>query len=46
VLVVSTDRGGGIPRNNRSGKDVDMKMFSAGGGWGMGVKDFSAVIIF
>ena len=46
VLVVSTGRGGGILRDNRSGKDVYMKMFSAGGGWGMGVKGFSAVFIF
>lgn len=46
VLVVSTGRGGGILRDNRTGKDTYMKMFSAGGGWGMGVKDFSAVFIF
>ena len=46
VLVVSTGRGGGILRDNRTGKDTYMKMFSAGGGWGMGVKNFSAVFIF
>ncbi len=46
VLLVSTGRGGGILHDNRTGKDVYMKMFSAGGGWGMGVKDFSAIFIF
>ena len=46
VLVVSTGSGGGILRDNRTGEDTYMKMFSAGGGWGMGVKNFSAVFIF
>lgn len=46
VLVVSTQRGGGILHDNRDGRDVYMKMFSAGGGYGMGVKDFSAILIF
>ncbi|MFT7287015.1 MAG: lipid-binding SYLF domain-containing protein [Halieaceae bacterium] len=46
VLLVSTQRGGGILHDNRSGEETYMKMFSAGGGWGMGVKDFSAVFVF
>jgi lipid-binding SYLF domain-containing protein len=46
LFVVSTARGGGILRDNRSGEDIYMKMFSAGGGWGMGVKDFAAIFIF
>jgi lipid-binding SYLF domain-containing protein len=46
VLVVSTQRGGGILHDNRDGRDVYMKMFSAGGGYGMGVKDFSAILVF
>lgn len=46
VLLVSTERGGGILRDNRSGKDTYMKMFSAGGGIGMGVKDFSVIFVF
>jgi len=43
---VSTQRGGGILRDNRTGKDVYMKMFSGGGGWGLGVKNFAAILIF
>lgn len=46
LFLVSTERGGGILRDNRSGKDTYMKMFSAGGGIGMGVKDFSMIFIF
>ena len=46
LLVVSTARGGGVLRDNRSGKDTYMKMFSAGGGLGLGVKDFAIVFVF
>jgi lipid-binding SYLF domain-containing protein len=46
VLLVSTERGGGIAHDNRDGKETYMKMFSAGGGIGMGIKDFSVVFIF
>lgn len=46
VFLVSTERGGGILRDHRNGEDIYMQMFSAGGGIGMGVKDFSVVFIF
>ena len=46
LFLVSTESGGGILRDNRSGKDTYMKMFSAGGGIGMGIKDFAVVFIF
>ena len=46
VLLVSTENGGGILRNNLTGKDTYMRMFSAGGGLGMGVKDFIVVFVF
>ena len=46
VLLVSTARGQGVLRNNATGEDVYMKMFSAGGGVGMGVKDFDLVFVF
>lgn len=46
LFLVATERGGGILRDNRSGEDTYMKMFSAGGGIGMGVKDFSMIFIF
>ncbi len=46
VFLVATERGDGVLRDHRTGKDTYMKMFSAGGGVGMGVKDFNAVFIF
>lgn len=46
LFLVSTERGGGILRDNRNGTDIYMKMFSAGGGIGMGVKDFSLIFVF
>jgi lipid-binding SYLF domain-containing protein len=46
LFLVSTERGGGILRNNRDGSDTYMKMFSAGGGLGMGIKDFVLVFVF
>ena len=46
LFLVATERGGGILRNNRSGKDTYMQMFSAGGGVGMGIKDMSLIFIF
>jgi len=46
VLLVSTENGGGILRDSRDGKDTYMRMFSAGGGLGMGVKDFSVIFVF
>ena len=46
LFLVATERGGGILRDNRTGKDTYMKMFSAGGGMGMGIKDMSLIFIF
>jgi len=46
LFLVSTENGGGILRDNSTGKDTYMRMFSAGGGIGMGVKDFSVIFIF
>jgi lipid-binding SYLF domain-containing protein len=46
LFLISTERGDGVLRINSSGKDVYMKMFSGGGGIGMGVKDFNAVFVF
>ncbi len=46
LFVVSTERGGGILRDNRNGEDTYMKMFSAGGGLGMGIKHFFLIFVF
>jgi lipid-binding SYLF domain-containing protein len=46
ILVVSTANGAGIAHNKSTGEDIYMKMFSAGGGVGMGIKDFRGIFIF
>ena len=46
VLLVSTENGDGILHDNVTGTDTYMNMFSAGGGIGMGVKDFIVVFVF
>lgn len=46
LLFVSTGGGSGVVKNNKSGKDTYMSMFTAGVGFGLGVKDFNAVFIF
>jgi len=46
LFVVSTARGGGILHDNRDNKDTYMSMFSAGGGLGLGVKNFGIVFVF
>lgn len=45
-LVISAGNGWGIVRNNKTGKDVYMKMVSAGFGIGLGAKDFRGVFVF
>jgi lipid-binding SYLF domain-containing protein len=46
LFLVSSGSGKGVTRLNGTGKDVYMKMYSAGVGIGAGVKKFSAVFIF
>jgi lipid-binding SYLF domain-containing protein len=46
LFLISTGRGSGIVKNNDTGKENYMKMFSGGVGVGLGVKDFSAVFVF
>jgi lipid-binding SYLF domain-containing protein len=46
VLLVSTARGSGLAVNNQTKQETFMKMASAGGGFGMGVKDYVVVFIF
>lgn len=46
LFLVSSARGPGIAHDNRNGKEVYMKMFSAGAGIGLGVKDFRLVFVF
>lgn len=44
--VISTQRGGGILTDNRTADETYMKMFSAGGGIGLGVKEYAAIFVF
>jgi lipid-binding SYLF domain-containing protein len=46
LFLLSTARGGGIVRETGTGKETFMRMFSVGGGFGMGVKDFRVIFIF
>jgi len=46
LLLVSTARGAGIATNSKTKKETFMKMFSAGAGIGMGVKDYRVIFVF
>lgn len=46
LFVVSSANGPGLAHYNSNGKDVFMKMYSAGVGIGMGVKDFRLLFVF
>lgn len=46
LLLLSTARGAGIAINNGSKQETFMKMISAGGGLGIGVKDYRVVFVF
>jgi len=46
ILVLSTARGAGIAVNSKTKQETYMKMISAGGGLGIGVKDYRVIFIF
>jgi lipid-binding SYLF domain-containing protein len=46
VLLISVGGGRGVARDNKSGRDVYMKMLSGGVGPGLGVKDFRGIFVF
>jgi lipid-binding SYLF domain-containing protein len=46
LLVLASGNGFGVVRDNKSGRDVYMKMKELGFGIGIGAKDFYAVIVF
>ena len=46
VLLLSTARGSGLAVNNKTKQETFMKMVSAGGGLGMGVKNYNVVFAF
>ena len=46
VLLLSTARGSGIAVNSNTKQETFMKMVSAGGGLGLGVKDYRVIFVF
>ncbi len=46
IFLLSTGSGYGVVTDNKSGELTYMKMVTVGGGLGLGLKDFRAVIIF
>jgi len=46
LLLVSTARGAGVAVNSNTKQETFMKMISAGGGLGVGVKDYRVIFVF
>lgn len=46
LILLSAAGGSGVAHDNRTAKDVYMKMVSGGFGFGLGVKDFRGVFVF
>ena len=46
LIFLSAAGGSGVAHDNRTGKDIYMKMVSGGVGFGLGVKDFRGVFVF
>ena len=46
LILLSAAGGTGVAHNNRTGKDIYMRMISGGVGFGLGVKDFRGVFVF
>ena len=46
LIFLSAAAGSGVARNNKTGKDIYMKMVSGGIGLGLGLKDFRGVFVF
>lgn len=46
IIFFSAAGGSGVAHDNKSGRDIYMKMGSAGVGLGLGVKDFRGIFVF
>ena len=46
TLIASTGNAYGIVRDNLTGKETHMKAFGGGAGFGAGIKDYRAVVVF
>ena len=45
LILLSVAGGSGVAHDNRTGKDIYMKMVSGGVGLGLGVKDFRGIFV-
>jgi len=46
TLIGSSGNAYGVVRDNQTGREIHMKAFGGGAGFGVGIKDFRAVIVF
>jgi len=46
LILLSAAGGSGVAHDNRTGRDIYMKMISGGVGFGFGVKDFRGIFVF
>ena len=46
LILLSAGGGSGVAHDNRTGRNIYMKMVSGGFGFGLGVKDFRGVFVF
>jgi lipid-binding SYLF domain-containing protein len=46
IFMLATGNGFGVATDNKTGKSTYMKMLEAGGGVGMGIKQYKAVYVF
>lgn len=46
LVLMSLAGGSGLAHENKTGKDIYMKMLSGGVGLGLGVKDFRGIFVF
>lgn len=46
LILLSAAGGSGVAHDNRTGRDIYMKMVSGGVGFGLGVKDFRGIFVF
>ncbi|MDD5300533.1 MAG: hypothetical protein PHD65_08565 [Gallionella sp.] len=46
LILLSAAGGSGVAHDNRTGRDIYMKMISGGVGFGLGVKDFRGIFVF
>lgn len=46
LILLSAAGGSGVAHDNRTGKDIYMKMVSGGVGFGLGIKDFRGIFVF